>query len=136
MWQLNSIDVDQMGVRYVPRDDMLALVKINTVKLWGKSPHGTIEFDELEVVPTMAVMEGPLEPTSSTSSAIANVPDDSPFVNFFRASMNIGNTSNAVIPGQHQHPPAAVPLPSHSPSVLPSRVIPPKSISSSSFFYS
>ncbi|KAF9591403.1 hypothetical protein IFM89_004101 [Coptis chinensis] len=87
-----------------------------------KVPSIKSEFEELEAVPTMAVMEGPLEPTSSTSSAVANVPDDSPFVNFFSAAMNIGNTSNAVIPGQHQHPPAAVPLPSHAPSVLPSPV--------------
>ena len=39
------------------------------------------EFEELEAVPTSAVVEGPLEPPP-TSSAAATVPDDS-FVNFF-----------------------------------------------------
>ncbi|KAF9624671.1 hypothetical protein IFM89_012942 [Coptis chinensis] len=57
----------------------------------------------------MVVMEGPLEPTSSMSSAIANVLDDSPFVNFF------------------SHPPVAVPLPSHAPGILPSPVSPHQS---------
>ncbi|RVW33331.1 putative mitochondrial protein [Vitis vinifera] len=41
------------------------------------------EFEELEAVPTMAVMDGPLEPSSSTSSNVADVPDDPSFVNFF-----------------------------------------------------
>lgn len=41
------------------------------------------EFEELEAVPTMAVMDGPLEPSSSTASNTADVPDDPAFVNFF-----------------------------------------------------
>ncbi|KAJ0083641.1 hypothetical protein Patl1_30366 [Pistacia atlantica] len=41
------------------------------------------EFEELEAVPTMAVMDGPLEPSSSTVSNAADAPDDPAFVNFF-----------------------------------------------------
>lgn len=41
------------------------------------------EFEELEAVPTMAVMDGPLEPSSSTTSNVTDVPDDPSFVNFF-----------------------------------------------------
>lgn len=38
------------------------------------------EFEELEALPTMAVMDGPLE---STPSNAADVPEDPAFVNFF-----------------------------------------------------
>jgi mRNA-decapping enzyme 1B len=41
------------------------------------------EFEELEAVPSMAVMDGPLEPPSSTVSNVTDVPDDPSFVNFF-----------------------------------------------------
>ncbi|CAL0332145.1 unnamed protein product [Lupinus luteus] len=71
------------------------------------------EFEELEAVPTMAVMDGPLEPSSSTASYVADVPDDPSFVNFFSAAMAIGNTSNAPITGQPYQSSAAI-----SPSVL------------------
>lgn len=40
------------------------------------------EFEELEAVPTMAVMDGPLEPSAATSN-VTEVPDDPSFVNFF-----------------------------------------------------
>ena len=49
------------------------------------------EFEELEAVPTMAVMDGPLEPSSSTSSNVADVPDDPSFVNFFSVCLLPGN---------------------------------------------
>lgn len=41
------------------------------------------EFEELEAVPTMAVMDGPLEPSSTARDA----PDDPAFVNFFSVSL-------------------------------------------------
>lgn len=44
------------------------------------------EFEELEAVPTSAVIEGPLEP-SFTQSPSTDVPDDSTFVNFFSVSI-------------------------------------------------
>ncbi|KAF5180967.1 mRNA-decapping enzyme-like protein [Thalictrum thalictroides] len=80
------------------------------------------EFEELEAVPTMDVMEGPLEPTSSNASAVVDSPDDSTFVNFFSAAMNIGNTSNSAIPGQQIQAPAMLSLSSHAPSIAPSPV--------------
>ncbi|KAF7823208.1 mRNA-decapping enzyme-like protein [Senna tora] len=58
------------------------------------------EFEELEAVPTMAVIDGPLEPSQSTASNVADVPDDPSFVNFFSAAMTIGNTTNASVTGQ------------------------------------
>ncbi|XP_027341262.1 mRNA-decapping enzyme-like protein isoform X3 [Abrus precatorius] len=58
------------------------------------------EFEELEAVPTMAVMDGPLEPSSSATSNVADVPDDPSFVNFFSSAVAIGSTSNAPITGQ------------------------------------
>lgn len=41
------------------------------------------EFEELEAVPTLAVMDGPLEPTSSTAANATDASDDPSFVNFF-----------------------------------------------------
>lgn len=41
------------------------------------------EFEELEAVPSLSVIEGPLEPpTSSATTPVPDVPDDT-FVNFF-----------------------------------------------------
>ncbi|KAL5708562.1 hypothetical protein ACHQM5_019347 [Ranunculus cassubicifolius] len=60
----------------------------------------------------MDIMEGPLEPTSSTTSAVADVPEDISFINFFSAAMNLGNT--------HIQAPSMAPLSSsHKPSVHP-----------------
>lgn len=44
------------------------------------------EFEELEAVPTMAVMDGPLEPSATATSSAADVPDDPAFINFFSVS--------------------------------------------------
>lgn len=41
------------------------------------------EFEELEAKPTMAVMDGPLEPSSTARDS----PDDPAFVNFFSVSL-------------------------------------------------
>ncbi|KAJ4978943.1 hypothetical protein NE237_009723 [Protea cynaroides] len=78
------------------------------------------EFEELEAEPTMAVMEGPLEPSSTISSSISDGPDESSFVNFFSAAMSIGNASSATISRQGHQSNATVPLSSHAPSVVPS----------------
>ncbi|CDP06884.1 unnamed protein product [Coffea canephora] len=66
------------------------------------------EFEELEAVPTMAVMDGPLEPPSSTSPNVADVPDDPSFVNFFSTAMTVGS-ANSTVGGQPYHPSAPVP---------------------------
>ncbi|XP_057475074.1 mRNA-decapping enzyme-like protein [Actinidia eriantha] len=76
------------------------------------------EFEELEAVPTMAVMDGPLEPSSSTTSSVI-VPDDPSFVNFFNAAVNIGNASNAGMTGQQPYQTSAAIPPSQPPSVSP-----------------
>lgn len=86
------------------------------------------EFEELEAVPTMAVMDGPLEPPSSTNSNVADVPDDPSFINFFSAAMAIGNTSNAPITGQPYQSSATIPsspVPTHAAtSIVPTLQIP------------
>ncbi|KAI3845051.1 hypothetical protein MKX03_021539 [Papaver bracteatum] len=58
------------------------------------------EFEELEAVPTMAVMEGPLEPSSTAGTTVTNVPDDSSFVNFLNVALNLGNASSAAAHGR------------------------------------
>ncbi|EEF38567.1 mRNA decapping enzyme 1A, putative [Ricinus communis] len=58
------------------------------------------EFEELEAVPTMAVMDGPLEPSASAASNVADAPDDPAFVNFFSTAITISNASNATVVGQ------------------------------------
>ncbi|KAL5545787.1 hypothetical protein UlMin_005474 [Ulmus minor] len=47
------------------------------------------EFEELEGVPSLSIMEGPLEPSPTVSTA-AEAAEDPSFVNFFSAAMNIG----------------------------------------------
>ncbi|XP_058216281.1 mRNA-decapping enzyme-like protein [Rhododendron vialii] len=82
----------------------------------SKIPSAKSEFEELEAVPTMAVMDGPLEPSSSTTSNVTDVPDDPSFVNFFSAAMTITTASNATMTAQPYQNSAAT-LPSHPPSV-------------------
>ncbi|XP_031498526.1 mRNA-decapping enzyme-like protein [Nymphaea colorata] len=94
------------------------------------------EFEELEAVPTSAVIEGPLEPLSSSASAIADVPDDS-FVNYFSAAMNVGTASNAAI-SSPSHQALLVPSSSHpasvptGPSLIPTPTIPSPPLPTSS----
>lgn len=75
------------------------------------------EFEELEAVPSMAVMDGPLEPSSSSAPNVADVPDDSSFVNFFSSAMTIGSASNTAISGQPYQSSAIIP-PLRPPSVI------------------
>lgn len=80
------------------------------------------EFEELEAVPSLDVIEGPLEPPrSSTATSIPDVIDGS-FVNFFSAAMNIGNAPNVAIGGQSNPTSVAIPVPSHTPNTLPANV--------------
>lgn len=76
------------------------------------------EFEELEAVPSMSVIEGPLEPSSSVSAA-TDGPEDSSFENFFSAAMNIGSSApNLSNSRQPYHSSATVPLSSHTPTVV------------------
>ncbi|URD80156.1 mRNA-decapping enzyme-like protein [Musa troglodytarum] len=81
------------------------------------------EFEELEAVPTSSVIEGPLEPTTSSNAApIPDVPDD-PFANFFSNAVNIGNASNATtLAVQPTVDAATIPVTPHGPFVNPSVV--------------
>ncbi|XP_052186799.1 mRNA-decapping enzyme-like protein [Diospyros lotus] len=90
------------------------------------------EFEELEAVPTMAVIDGPLEPSASTTSSVTDVPDDPSFVNFFSAAMTIGNTSNAAMTGQHNQSSAVIPpRPPSVPRTLPTIQLPAPPLSTS-----
>ncbi|WCJ41867.1 mRNA-decapping enzyme-like protein [Euphorbia peplus] len=75
------------------------------------------EFEELEAVPSMAVMDGPLEPSGPSASNITDLPDDPAFVNFFSTAINVGNASNATVPGQPYQSSTPVPLASHQSNV-------------------
>ncbi|KAL8227159.1 hypothetical protein R6Q57_016991 [Mikania cordata] len=89
------------------------------------------EFEELEAVPTSAVIEGPLEPGLTTSRS-TDVPEDSSFINFFNTSMNLGhnNAQNPVNSIQPYHNSTTIPLSSRE---APSPVVnnPPLHIPSS-----
>ncbi|CAN0900520.1 mRNA-decapping enzyme-like protein [Linum grandiflorum] len=78
------------------------------------------EFEELEAVPTMAVMDGPLEPSSVAVSSVTDVPDDHAFINFFSTAMSIGTATNVGNPGQAYQSPSPVSIPSLPSSVASS----------------
>ncbi|XWS71446.1 hypothetical protein CRYUN_Cryun03dG0138600 [Craigia yunnanensis] len=80
------------------------------------------EFEELEAVSTMTIMDGPLETSSSTASNAADVPDDPSFVNFFSTAMTIGNASNAAVSGRPYQSSAVMPTPSN-PTIIPSPAV-------------
>ncbi|KAF2307663.1 hypothetical protein GH714_030665 [Hevea brasiliensis] len=76
------------------------------------------EFEELEAVLSMSVIEGPLEP-SSTVSAATDGPEDSSFENFFSAAMNIASSApNLANSRQPYHSSATVSVSSHTPNVV------------------
>ncbi|XVF69217.1 hypothetical protein PTKIN_Ptkin11bG0063100 [Pterospermum kingtungense] len=77
------------------------------------------EFEELEAG-SMAILDGPLEPSSSTTP---NAADDPAFVNFFSTAMTVGSASNASISGQPYQPAAAMPPPSN-PAIVASPTVP------------
>ncbi|VVA90489.1 unnamed protein product [Arabis nemorensis] len=79
-----------------------------------KTPSSKSEFEELEAVPTMAVMDGPLEPSSTARDA----PDDPAFVNYFSSALSLGNTSSASASGP-PYQSSAIPLQPHQPTIAP-----------------
>ncbi|XP_022742666.1 mRNA-decapping enzyme-like protein [Durio zibethinus] len=73
------------------------------------------EFEELEAVPSMSVIEGPLEPPATVSPA-TDAPEDLSLVNFFSAAMNLGtNAPNGTNSIQPYHPISTTPVSSHAP---------------------
>ncbi|KAL3618753.1 hypothetical protein CASFOL_037415 [Castilleja foliolosa] len=123
IWFYNARECEEVATLFsrilnayskVPTKSKLSSVKSN-------------EFEELEAVPTLAVIDGPLEPPSSTTSNITDVPDDPSFVNFFSNSMNVGGAPNPAISRQpfissspHPQPVAlpALPTPQTQPNNL------------------
>ncbi|KAJ7981198.1 mRNA-decapping enzyme-like protein [Quillaja saponaria] len=95
----------------------------NKVPQKSKVSSTKSEFEELEAVPTMAVMDGPLEPSSSTASNVTDVPDDPSFVNFFSAALAIGNASSAPVTGQPFQSSATI-LPHPHPTTAASPTVP------------
>ncbi|XVF55781.1 hypothetical protein PTKIN_Ptkin06aG0064800 [Pterospermum kingtungense] len=87
------------------------------------------EFEELEAVPSMSVIEGPLEPPATDSPA-TDAPEDSSFVNFFSAAMNLGtNAPNGKKLVQPCHSISTIPLSSPVPPAI-STSAPAQSVSS------
>ncbi|XP_074331911.1 mRNA-decapping enzyme-like protein isoform X2 [Apium graveolens] len=70
------------------------------------------EFEELEAIPTSAVIEGPLEPSFNASTS-TDIPDDPSFVNFFSTAMNVGYN------GQMSRVPLSSCIPNAPPSFAP-----------------
>ncbi|XP_039036367.1 mRNA-decapping enzyme-like protein [Hibiscus syriacus] len=82
------------------------------------------EFEELEAVPSMSVIEGPLEPPATASPTDA--PQDSSFVNFFSAALNIGsNAPNSTKPAQPYRSLSTTSLSSHAPSAISTPILAP-----------
>ncbi|CAH2038580.1 unnamed protein product [Thlaspi arvense] len=72
------------------------------------------EFEELEAVPTMAVMDGPLEPSSTARDS----PDDPAFINFFSSAMAHGNGPSGLASAP-QYQSSGIPLQPHQPNIAP-----------------
>ncbi|GMI79695.1 decapping 1 [Hibiscus trionum] len=90
-----------------------------------KAPSSASEFEELEAVPSMSVIEGPLEPPATASPA-TDAPQDSSFVNFFSAAMNLGsNAPNTTKPAQPYHSILTTPLSSQAPSAISTPTLAP-----------
>ncbi|XP_074268144.1 mRNA-decapping enzyme-like protein [Silene latifolia] len=82
------------------------------------------EFEELEAVPTMAVIDGPLEPSPSVASNANDVSEDLDFMSFFSSAKNMGSQPTPTISGFHK-PSVTAGLTSH-PSNTPTMVPPPQ----------
>ncbi|XP_039044128.1 mRNA-decapping enzyme-like protein [Hibiscus syriacus] len=90
--------------------------------------YSASEFEELEAVPSMSVIEGPLEPPATASPT--DVPQDSSFVNFFSAAINIGsNAPNSTKPAQPYRSLSTTPLSSHAPSAISTPILAPSVLS-------
>lgn len=77
------------------------------------------EFEELEAVPTMAVMDGPLEPSPPTTTNVNCGSDDHTFVNFFSSAMTIANPSVLTVTEEPYKPSATATLPSCPANIHP-----------------
>ncbi|CAI0398358.1 unnamed protein product [Linum tenue] len=78
IWFYNSQECEEVASLF--RRILSAYAKVPPRSM---APSSKSEYEELEAVPTMAVMDGPLEPSSTAVSGVADVPDDPVFINFF-----------------------------------------------------
>ncbi|KAF5750539.1 hypothetical protein HS088_TW03G00877 [Tripterygium wilfordii] len=76
------------------------------------------EFDELEAVPSMSVIEAPPEPSSTASTAIDG-PQDLSFLSAFNAALNIGNNASNVAISRQPYHSSPVPFSTYAPSAMP-----------------
>ncbi|GAB2235928.1 hypothetical protein Drorol1_Dr00026373 [Drosera rotundifolia] len=84
----------------------------------AKESSSKSEIEKLEGPPTIASLEGPLEPSSTTDPT--EFPDEFSFSNFFNSGMTLGNnTSNVGNPWQQSYHARVLPSSSSSASVLP-----------------
>ncbi|XP_015880287.1 mRNA-decapping enzyme-like protein [Ziziphus jujuba] len=93
------------------------------------------EFEELEAFPSMSVIEGPLEPSPTVSTA-TEASEDPSFVNFFSAAVNIGGaTPNVANPRQTYNSSSTMHSSSYGPIVsspVPTPQVPALSLSAPS----
>ncbi|KAK9170367.1 hypothetical protein Syun_002507 [Stephania yunnanensis] len=115
IWFYNSRECEEVGSLFTRILNAYSKVPPNPKVSSTKS-----DYDELEAVPNISVMDGPLEPPSSTTSAITDVPEDTSFVNFFSTAMNLGNASNVTTQGQLYQPTSSIPFSSRVSTVLAS----------------
>ncbi|GAB2234818.1 hypothetical protein Drorol1_Dr00004084 [Drosera rotundifolia] len=118
IWFYNARDCEEVANLFSRILNAFSKVPTKTKISSSKS-----EFEELEAVPTMAVMDGPLEPTSSTSSNVNDMPYDPAFVNFFSSSLTILNPASppdtSILRQLHQGSATASPAPSSGPVNIP-----------------
>nr|GMC75233.1 mRNA-decapping enzyme-like protein [Ipomoea batatas] len=95
IWFYNSRECQEVGNLF-----SRILSAYSKVSPKPKLSSNKSEYEELEAVPTCAVIEGPLEP-SFTVPAHTDVAEDSSFLNFFDAATSIGaNPSKPLNTGQ------------------------------------
>lgn len=92
------------------------------------TPKST-EFQELERVPTSAIMEGPLEPTESAPPNVVELSEE-PYERFFTGPLHTNNPSNLtssapIRPSTAPHPLPSRSLTSSSPTLTPTLILTP-----------
>ncbi|XP_006663834.1 mRNA-decapping enzyme-like protein [Oryza brachyantha] len=83
-----------------------------------KVPSTKSEFEELEAVPTSAAIDGPLEPSPSSTVLVSNAPDES-LTNYFSGAVNVGSVTSTPTAGRTYQTTESV-ASSHVPLIIPS----------------
>ncbi|XP_022546398.2 mRNA-decapping enzyme-like protein isoform X1 [Brassica napus] len=101
------------------------LIAYSKVNQKPNKPSSRREFEELEAVPTVSVMDGPLEPSLSGRDG---APNDPAFVNFFSSAMSLGNTTSGSASGPPYQTLVDTRQP-HQPTISPAAAAPPQILS-------